>query len=36
MVAVFVIAEGTTEEKFIKQVVAPALRHLRVYAQMLG
>jgi len=33
MVAVFVIAEGATEEKFIKQVVAPALRHLRVYVK---
>lgn len=33
MVEVIVIAEGQTEEKFIKQVVAPALRHLRVYVK---
>jgi hypothetical protein len=33
MVEVIVIAEGQTEEKFIKQVVAPALRHLQVYVK---
>ena len=31
MVEVIVIAEGVTEEKFIKQIVAPSLRHLQVY-----
>lgn len=31
MVEVIVFAEGPTEEKFIKQVVAPALRHLQVF-----
>lgn len=33
MVEVVVIAEGVTEERFIKQVVAPALRHLEVYVK---
>lgn len=28
---VIVFAEGPTEEQFIKQVVAPALRHLHIY-----
>lgn len=31
MVEVIVFAEGQTEEAFIKQVVAPALRHLKVF-----
>lgn len=31
MVEVKVFAEGQTEEIFIKQVVAPALRHLQIY-----
>jgi len=31
MVEVIVIAEGQTEEKFIKQLIVPALRHLQVY-----
>ncbi|MES2944122.1 MAG: DUF4276 family protein [Pseudomonadota bacterium] len=31
MVQVIVFAEGQTEEKFIKQLVAPALRHLDVF-----
>ena len=31
MVEVIVFAEGQTEEAFIKQVVAPALRHLQVF-----
>lgn len=31
MVEVIVFAEGPTEEKFIKQLVAPALRHLQVF-----
>jgi hypothetical protein len=31
MVEVIVFAEGQTEEKFIKQLVAPALRHLEVF-----
>ena len=31
MVEVIVFAEGPTEEKFIKQLVAPALRHLEVF-----
>lgn len=35
MVEVVVIAEGQTEEKFIKQLVAPALRHLKVYVKPL-
>ena len=35
MVEVIVIAEGQTEEKFIKQLVAPALRHLQVYVKPL-
>lgn len=33
MVEVIVIAEGQTEEKFIKQVVAPALRQLQVFVK---
>lgn len=33
MVEVIVFAEGQTEEKFIKQVVAPALRHLQVFVK---
>lgn len=33
MVEVIVITEGPTEEKFIKQVVAPALRHLQIYVK---
>lgn len=33
MVEVIVFAEGPTEEKFIKQVVAPALRHLQVFVK---
>lgn len=33
MAEVIVFAEGQTEEKFIKQVVAPALRHLQVYVK---
>lgn len=33
VVKVIVFAEGQTEEKFIKQVVAPALRHLQVYVK---
>jgi len=33
MVEVIVFAEGPTEEKFIKQVVAPALRHLEVFVK---
>lgn len=35
MVEVVVIAEGQTEEKFIKQLVAPSLRHLKVYVKPL-
>lgn len=31
MVEVFILAEGQTEEAFIKQVVAPALNHLKVF-----
>lgn len=31
MVEVIVFAEGPTEEKFIKQLVAPALRHLEIF-----
>jgi hypothetical protein len=31
MVEVIVIAEGQTEEQFIKRLIAPALRHLQVY-----
>ncbi|MFZ4702354.1 MAG: DUF4276 family protein, partial [Candidatus Methylumidiphilus sp.] len=30
---VIVIAEGQTEEQFIKRLVAPALRHLQVYVK---
>jgi len=30
---VIVFAEGSTEEKFIKQLVAPAVRHLQVYVK---
>ena len=33
MVEVFVIAEGQTEEQFIKRLVAPALRHLQIYVK---
>jgi len=33
MVEVIVIAEGQTEEQFIKRLVAPALRHLRIYVK---
>ncbi|MFA7060503.1 MAG: DUF4276 family protein [Pedobacter sp.] len=33
MVEVIIFAEGQTEEKFIKQVVAPALRHLQVFVK---
>ena len=33
MVEVIVFAEGPTEEKFIKQLVAPALRHLEVFTR---
>lgn len=33
MVEVIVFAEGVTEEKFIKQIVAPALRHLQVFVK---
>lgn len=35
MVEVIVIAEGQTEEKFIKQLIAPTLRHLQVYVKPL-
>jgi Domain of unknown function (DUF4276) len=35
MVEVIVFAEGPTEEKFIKQVVAPALRHLQIFLKPL-
>ena len=35
MVEVIVIVEGQTEEKFIKQLIAPALRHLQVYVKPL-
>ncbi|MFV0681475.1 DUF4276 family protein [Ottowia sp.] len=31
MVAVVVIVEGQTEERFVKQLVAPALRHLKIF-----
>jgi len=31
MVEVIVIAEGQTEEQFIKRLIAPSLRHLRIY-----
>lgn len=31
MIEVIVFTEGQTEERFIKQVVAPALRHLQVF-----
>lgn len=31
MVEVYVIAEGQTEERFIKDLVAPALKHLSVF-----
>jgi len=31
MVEVVVFAEGQTEEKFIKQLVAPALHHLEIF-----
>jgi len=31
MVEVIVIAEGQTEEQFIKRLIAPALRYLRMY-----
>ena len=31
MVEVIVFAEGQTEERFIKQLVSPALRHLQVF-----
>jgi hypothetical protein len=33
MIEVIVFAEGATEERFIKQVVAPALRHLQVFVK---
>jgi len=33
VVEVIVIAEGQTEEQFIKRLVAPALRHLQVYVK---
>ncbi len=33
MVEVIIFAEGQTEEAFIKQVVAPALRHLQVFVK---
>ncbi|MBW2187282.1 MAG: DUF4276 family protein [Deltaproteobacteria bacterium] len=33
MVEVVVFAEGQTEEKFIKQVVAPSVRHLEVFVK---
>jgi hypothetical protein len=33
MVEVIVFAEGVTEEQFIKQVIAPALRHLQVFVK---
>lgn len=33
MMEVIVFAEGQTEEVFIKQVVAPALRHLQVFVK---
>ena len=35
MIEVIVFAEGQTEEQFIKQVVAPALRHLQVFVKPL-
>jgi hypothetical protein len=35
MVEIIVIAEGVTEEKFIKQVVAPALRPLQIFMKPL-
>lgn len=31
MLEVIIFAEGPTEEKFIKQVVAPSLRQLQVF-----
>lgn len=33
MVEVIVFTEGTTEEQFIKRLVAPALRHLQVFVK---
>jgi hypothetical protein len=33
MTEVFVIAEGPTEERFIKDLVAPALKPLQVYVK---
>lgn len=33
MVEVIVFAEGSTEEKFIKQIIAPALRQLHVFVK---
>lgn len=33
MMEVIVIAEGYTEEQFIKRLIAPALRHLRVFVK---
>ncbi|NOT17236.1 MAG: DUF4276 family protein [Sulfuriferula sp.] len=33
MIEVIVFAEGQTEEQFIKQVVAPVLRHLQVFVK---
>lgn len=33
MVEVIVFAEGPTEEQFIKRLIAPALRHLRVFVK---
>lgn len=33
MLEVIVFAEGQTEEKFIKQVIAPALRHLQIFVK---
>lgn len=33
MVEVIVFTEGSTEEQFIKRLVAPALRHLRVFVK---
>lgn len=33
MVEVIVIAEGQAEERFIKQLIAPSVRHLQVYVK---
>ena len=36
MVQVTVIAEGLTEEQFIKRLIAPAVRHLEVFVNLRG